>query len=151
MSKKIALLGLAAASVLAGPAPAEAATTSVKVVRGHGLEACPADYLCLYENPDYNGSADARIWVIGEGKVDSLAASGGDDVARSAYMNANNRNARAYLYAEHAEHGAAVRMDQQVRRRLPAMDDLNGREENGDKVSHLNFDRQVSSTVFWRS
>ncbi|MFE6153695.1 peptidase inhibitor family I36 protein [Streptomyces sp. NPDC057889] len=88
MIKKLALalsMALAAGLPVAGSASAAAPVTQIK---GHGLDACPKQSLCLYEHSDYNGDSDAKIWVV-TGSVERLSEYGANDEASSAYFNAN--------------------------------------------------------------
>lgn len=85
----------AAAMMLCGalvtPAsPVAAAEPPVRVIHGHGLEACPERSLCLYEGAHYNEGRDLRIWVV-TGRVDQLADYGGNDETSSMYMNTPQR------------------------------------------------------------
>ncbi|MGW6878204.1 hypothetical protein [Streptomyces xanthophaeus] len=54
---------------LAGPAGATA--PDIKVKTGQGLNACPAETLCVYENEQYNASKPARIWLLARNARDA--------------------------------------------------------------------------------
>ncbi|WKX69175.1 peptidase inhibitor family I36 protein [Streptomyces sp. XD-27] len=104
MIKKTATAAWLAAAALVAPQTSASATEDapIRVAQGHGLDACPEESLCLYEDADYNGEHDAQIWII-TGQVDSLAPYGANDLASSAYMNTSDET-EAYL-REHVQVG----------------------------------------------
>ncbi|MFG2350856.1 peptidase inhibitor family I36 protein [Streptomyces phaeochromogenes] len=99
IKKTLAAAALAVAALLAPHAPATAAADPIREISGHGLDACPRPALCLYDDHDFNGTKDGRIWVI-TGSVSSLQASGANDRVTSAYMNTPS-GYEAWTYRDH--------------------------------------------------
>ncbi|MEU0630751.1 peptidase inhibitor family I36 protein [Streptomyces sp. NPDC005989] len=92
MIKKIALaltMTLAAAVPVAGSA--SAADSPVREIRGQGLEACPEQSLCLYQDTNFNAGGDARIWIITD-DVPQLSKYDANDRASSAYVHYRNHH-----------------------------------------------------------
>lgn len=80
-----------AASLISGTGAAQA-----DEIEGQGVEACPEDLLCLYENSNFNSGKDARILMTNLTIAD-LGDWNFDDTA-SSYV--NNTESSVILYSE---------------------------------------------------
>ncbi|MBO3736732.1 peptidase inhibitor family I36 protein [Actinoplanes flavus] len=151
MIKKLALtLTAALAAGLAVGAPAAASDDSlVRSIKGHGIDACPAESLCLYEHSKYNGDSDASIWVVSD-DVQRLSEHGADDTASSAYLNAPNRWSVS-LWRDVVWCGDHVRLNQVVRG-VPSLHDAYGYTgclgEEKQSHSKIRLNDSVSSVLF---
>ncbi|BDH06405.1 peptidase inhibitor family I36 protein [Streptomyces seoulensis] len=140
MIKKLALslvMVLAAAAPLT--TPASAADEPVREISGHGLDACPDHSLCLYQDRDYNGTEDARIWII-TGSVERLSAYDANDRASSLYLHSHH-SATLYADAEHkGDRFTVFRRDQ-----LADLDRVSGRSPGVPHAVHLWMNDSISS------
>ncbi|MER5618925.1 peptidase inhibitor family I36 protein [Streptomyces sp. NPDC002215] len=92
MIKKIALaltMTLAAAVPVAGSA--SAADSPVREIRGQGLDACPEQSVCLYQDTNFNEGKDARIWILTD-DVPQLSKYDANDRASSVYVHFRGRH-----------------------------------------------------------
>ncbi|MFD4606409.1 peptidase inhibitor family I36 protein [Streptomyces sp. NPDC058464] len=56
---------------------------------GQGLDACPEQSVCLYQDTDFNAGKNARIWVA-TGDVERLSTCDANDRASSLYIDARD-------------------------------------------------------------
>ncbi|MFB6875859.1 peptidase inhibitor family I36 protein [Streptomyces sp. NPDC056323] len=92
MIKKIALaltMTLAAAVPMVGSA--SAADSPVREIVGQGLDACPEQSLCLYQDTNFNEGKDARIWILTD-DVPQLSKYDANDRASSVYVHFRGRH-----------------------------------------------------------
>ncbi|MFB8440424.1 peptidase inhibitor family I36 protein [Streptomyces niveus] len=140
MIKKLALaLTLTLAAVAPLATPASAADEPVREIIGHGLDACPEHSLCLYQDRDYNGTEDARIWII-TGSVERLSAYDANDRASSLYLN-SRKSATLYGDAEYkGDNFQTFRRD-----RLADLNRVSGRSPGVPHAVHLWMNDSISS------
>jgi hypothetical protein len=137
MIKKTTLvLSLALAAALGSASASSAEAGPVQRVWGHGLDACPAYSLCLYQDHDFNGNSDAAVWVITD-SITNLNDYGINDVASSAYLNEPDGGNWARLYDDTYYGGDNVRL--YPGRKLDQLNSQGGYGTNGaDKRVYLN-------------
>ncbi|MFI0942870.1 peptidase inhibitor family I36 protein [Streptomyces sp. NPDC021020] len=86
MTKAALVLAAMLTAGLPLAAPASADDSGVREIRGHGLSACPERSLCLYQDTDFNGTSNARIWIITK-SVPDLGDYDANDRTSSVYLN----------------------------------------------------------------
>lgn len=147
MSNKISIfIAMTLSALLLGSvSPAVAAEGPVRVIRGHGLEACPRNSLCLYEDVDYNGSGNGRIWVV-TGSVHSLSEYGGNDETSSMYMH-TPENWRADAHENRSGMGSGDWVWMYGGKKLPNLRSVNIHQSARD--THYGPFNDVITSVSW--
>ncbi|MFD4119176.1 peptidase inhibitor family I36 protein [Streptomyces niveus] len=145
MIKKLALaLPLALTAALAPAAASSAAPAApFEEIQGHGLDACPAGSLCLYEHTNYNGTTDSTIVVV-TGTINDLHNYGFGDRASSAYFNEEPAADRFYLHTDTNGKGEHMRFF--PGKKLPNFHKVSGYTENGE-ATHVWMNDDVSSVT----
>jgi hypothetical protein len=96
-----ASIALTAAAMLTAAAPASA---DASIIRGQGRDACTRNYVCLYDNWDYNAPTNARILRTTE-DITHLNDYNFNDVTSSAV---NNSRFLVRIYPEYDFKGVPV-------------------------------------------
>ncbi|MFE3591389.1 peptidase inhibitor family I36 protein [Streptomyces niveus] len=134
MIKKTALaltMALAASVPLTGSA--SAVDPLVREIRGQGIDACPEESVCLYQDSDFNAGGDARIWILKD-DVPQLSKYGANDHASSAYVNFPNE-VKVQLFQDTWYDGEIVYTM------------WSGREKRGEYSKLSGFNDEASSVV----
>ncbi|OAR22813.1 hypothetical protein A8W25_24895 [Streptomyces sp. ERV7] len=142
---------MALAAGLSSASVSSAAAAPVREIWGSGLDACPQESLCLYQNDDFNGSSDARIWIV-TGDVGNLSTYDANDRATSVYYNASHGSATLYAN-KHYNNG---NLDDMLRlsggdryadlhESLPG---LHGSDDDGERPATVKMNDRISSVTF---